>query len=462
MQSITFTPLKYKKYSQQRLFEKFVVQLLIIPLFLFFILSSAYLSAQEKKTLCLNMIVKNESAVITRCLGSMKPIIDYWVIVDTGSTDGTQDIIRNYMKDIPGELHERPWKNFAFNRTEALELAKGKADYLVFIDADEFFRYDPNFSMPQLDKDLYYIMTEFGGTKYARALVVNNHIPWRWVGVLHEYLDSPQLKTRDTLLGITNIVQTDGARSQDPQKYHKDAALLEAALIEEPDNIRYVFYLAQSYRDAGSLDKSLDTYKKRVAMGGWDEEIYWSMFQIANISDRLNKPKDEITNAYLSAYAFRPTRAEALHRLSLFYRSQKDFEAGYQIAKKGIGIPPPADILFLEKWIHDYGMLLEYSICAYWTDRNEEALVASNLLLAQPDLPQGVRECVERNLYWINLKLSEAPKFDVVKKYFINQLPQNASETTESINQIPKSSAEVLYIPKTSGITKSLAPVAAN
>ena len=53
------------------------------------------------------MIVKNESKVIERCLGSVKDFINYWVIVDTGSTDGTQQIIKNFMKDaVLNELYD--------------------------------------------------------------------------------------------------------------------------------------------------------------------------------------------------------------------------------------------------------------------------------------------------------------------------------------------------------------------
>ncbi|EHP44847.1 family 2 glycosyl transferase, partial [Cupriavidus basilensis OR16] len=94
--------------------------------------------------ICLNMIVKNEAPVIARCLASVKPWIDRWVIVDTGSTDGTQALVREVMGKLPGTLHERPWIDFAHNRNEALALARacseGHAradDYVLFIDADE-------------------------------------------------------------------------------------------------------------------------------------------------------------------------------------------------------------------------------------------------------------------------------------------------------------------------------------
>ncbi|HBY69284.1 MAG TPA: glycosyl transferase, partial [Flavobacteriaceae bacterium] len=58
--------------------------------------------SKTKPRLCLTMIVKNESAIIKRCLDSVKQHIDYWVIFDTGSTDNTKDLIKDYLSSIPG------------------------------------------------------------------------------------------------------------------------------------------------------------------------------------------------------------------------------------------------------------------------------------------------------------------------------------------------------------------------
>ena len=109
-----------------------------------------------RRSVCLNMIVKNESHVIRRCLASLKPVIDYWVIVDTGSVDGTQEVIREYLQDIPGELHERPWVDFAYNRNEALALAKNLSDYLLFIDADDTLVFAVEAVLPPLSEGAYY------------------------------------------------------------------------------------------------------------------------------------------------------------------------------------------------------------------------------------------------------------------------------------------------------------------
>ena len=95
--------------------------------------------------------------MIRRCLDSVRPIIDHWVIVDTGSTDGTQDIIREHLRDLPGELHERPWRDFAHNRSEALELARGKSDYTLIIDADDTLEISPEYDPSRAERRLLHV-----------------------------------------------------------------------------------------------------------------------------------------------------------------------------------------------------------------------------------------------------------------------------------------------------------------
>ena len=369
-----------------------------------------------KKTVCLNMIVKDEAKIIRRCLESCKPLIDYWVIVDTGSTDGTQEIIKEFMKDIPGELHERPWIDFSHNRNEALDLARGKGDFLLLIDADEYFSYAHDYKLPELDKDYYNVYIDrSSATQYCRALLINNHLNWRWVGVVHEYLDADGPLTWSILEGVKNISGFDGARAQDPQVYAKDAEMIERALLKEPENTRYMFYLAQSYRDSLQQEKSLETYQKRVAMGGWDEEVYWSLLQIANLQDALDKPSETVIDGYLKAFAYRPTRAEPLYHLVRYYNHRGHYLQGYLTGRHAmtLHLEDIKDILFVQNWIYEHGIMLEYSVSAYWIGKFREAQELSFKLLANPKSPPDVRDIVQKNLVWIHANLNPQAQAEV-------------------------------------------------
>src|ERR1700752_3099780 len=118
--------------------------------------------ATARPAICLNMIVRNEAHIVHEVLDAVAPYIASWVIVDTGSDDGTQDFIRNHMAGlgIPGELHERPWRNFAHNRSEALTLAQGRGDYIWIMDADDTLAGTPDFT--RLDGDIYSLRYQLG------------------------------------------------------------------------------------------------------------------------------------------------------------------------------------------------------------------------------------------------------------------------------------------------------------
>ncbi len=187
-------------------------------------------------SICLNMIVKNEAHVIRRALDSVRPLISRWCILDTGSTDGTQDIIREHLKDLPGELHESPWKGFGASRSEAIELARGQADYLLFNDADDELLLPKGFKLPVLKADAYYFYHRLVDLGFMRMDLVATRCPWRYVGVLHECLESDMPRSSEILKGPVIQERREGARSQDPRNYERDAELLEQALLEEPEN----------------------------------------------------------------------------------------------------------------------------------------------------------------------------------------------------------------------------------
>lgn len=362
---------------------------------------------EERKKICLNMIVKDESKIITRCLATVKPLVDYWVIDDTGSSDGTQKIIKEFMKDVPGELHETPWKNFEYNRNHALKLAQGKADYIMLMDADEMLEFSPDFKLPVLQKDFYDSVILHMGLQYNRPLLLKDGLDWKWYGVLHEYISATQAKTTGTLEGLKKISTTEGARAANLQKYQKDAQILEAALEEDPTNSRYIFYLAQSYRDAGDYPSALKTYEKRVKIGGWDQEVFYSMLQIARLQEITKADPEIIMKSYYDAYHYRPGRAEPLYSLAKYYRSKNDFAAAYLVASIGRDIPMTKDVLFVEKWVYDYDMQLECSISAYWIGKYDECQKISKEILNQADLSQNIRETVEKNLGFANAKILE-------------------------------------------------------
>lgn len=376
-------------------------------LLLYLLLNHFCLAGSESasRKVCLNMIVKNESKVIQTCLSSVKKYIDYWVIVDTGSTDGTQQMIQEFMKDIPGELYERPWHNFSHNRNEALILAKKKAEYILFIDADEQFVAPQDFTTSQLDKDYYFTTIRCEYTDTLRPLMIKESLDWKWEGVVHEKLICYEAKTCAVLPGVYNLaISKEGARGQDPQKFYKDAAVLEKALENDPQNSRYVFYLAQSYFNASEFERALVNYTKRARMGedgkGQEgvEEVFFSLYMVARMQELLGKEERIVMQSYLKAYQFRPQRIEPLCRLSHFLSSQGNYILAYLLLKDVLEIAYPKDSMFVEFWIYDYGLRFAFANAALGLGKYEEARNHYTQLLQLNSLTQVDRADIQKNL----------------------------------------------------------------
>ena len=365
--------------------------------------------------LTLSMIVKNETHIIKECFDTIHDQIDYWVIVDTGSTDGTQEFIKNYFaeKGIPGELHERPWVSFGHNRTEALELCNGKADYIYMIDADDYL--EGKLPRDQIkDADGYAVLMGRMDFSWWRTQIFKANTNWRYVGILHEYptIEEGKTPTIHRLEGEYRVVaRTLGARNVNVtqvEKYSKDAILLEEELAKDPTNSRYQFYLAQSYFDSQQWEKATEAYLKRVALGGWEEECYYSLFRVALVAMSKNDPWGEIQEKLLAAFDFRPCRAEALHVIARYLRMNNKPRAAYVFAKAAAQLPyPVSDILFIDTSIYKWMCLDELGSVAYYSHDYHAGHAACELLLKENRLPPSEVERVQNNLNAYKAKLQE-------------------------------------------------------
>jgi tetratricopeptide (TPR) repeat protein len=349
------------------------------------------------------MIVKNEAHVIERCLRSVLPFIDAWLIVDTGSTDDTRQKIEHFFAAAgkPGQVVVRPWVDFGTNRTQALELCRPLADYSLVIDADEVLEVEDGFRWPALEEDAYQILhrQKASDTAFYLTQLVRSSLPFRYVGVLHEVIvcDRPHRTSRIQGAAIRGLF--DSARNQgDPQgKYARDAEILERALKSEPENARYAFYLAQSYRDAGKPELAVEAYQRRARMAGFEEEGWYSELMRARLLERLGQKEAAIV-AYLRAYERRPSRAEPLCDLARLHRESKSYHLAHLFASAAVGLKLPGDILFVEEGAYTWRGQDELAVSAYYVGRYEESRAACAELLEGEKLPAGERARVQGNL----------------------------------------------------------------
>ncbi|MBZ9743525.1 MULTISPECIES: glycosyltransferase [unclassified Mesorhizobium] len=365
------------------------------------------------------MIVKNEAKVILNCLTSALPLVDYVLIVDTGSEDGTQELIRSFLAkhSLQGTVIDEPWRNFAYNRNFALERLRDveAVHYAMIIDADDVLIMDPAFDpiafKSRMEHDLYDVEVFHGDISFYRPQICRNRLPFSFKAVLHEYLEAPADPiTRQNAEGLRIATGRGGARSQNPRKYQDDAAVLEIALATEADPFlrsRYTFYLAQSYRDCGERQKALEQYLKRADQEFWNEEVYVSLLEAGNLMAALDRSFKEVIAVYERATQTVPARTEALHAASRYCRNLGHYAEGQEYAQRGLGVDRPAG-LFVQPWVYDYGLLDEFSVNAYWAGAYRKSLDACLTLLASDKVPRDMLKRVVANARFAADKLASA------------------------------------------------------
>ena len=414
-------------------------------------------------TITLCMIVKDETHIIEECLESMLPYIDRYDITDTGSSDGTPELIKKFMDEhgVEGEVYLSDWKGFGDSpqgtgsRTESLRNCDGKADFAWVIDADDFiagdFEYPPN--MKQWD--VYSLCIQRGDFTWWRNQIFRTGIGWHYTGILHEYADCDKKPfSQERIHGDYHIeARTLGARNVDidpVDKYSRDAEMLLDAVTNEdspyyePDNHRYWFYLAQSYFDSQQVDNAMDAYQKRAELGGWEEEVYYSLFRVAICSVLRDDPWETVQQKFLDAYAYRPIRSEPLHQLSRLYRGAGKFNHAFLFAQRAAQIPyPHHDILFISDDVYKWQALDEISATAFYSHEWEQGLNACKSLIDGNLCPDSERERIQNNL-----KMYEGKMKELEKGKFEDQQRRNQAELMHKMQETKKNKKQKRNTPK--------------
>lgn len=370
------------------------------------------------------MIVKNEEKDIVRCLESVIPHIDYWVIFDTGSTDNTIQVIKDFMKKNkkPGELHESEWKDFSTNRNEVLEIADKKADFTLCMDADDYMKVNGNIkNMVGPGHQMYiarFVMN--GSMQFDRSFMFKNGLGIRYTGVLHEYLVAPdgvETKTAKLTAVVINASSSPLKREASAEeKYKKDAEVLLKENERNPGDPRTLFYLAQSYRDANMNEEALKYYKERIEAGGWDQEVYYSRHMVAMMMDRLKYPEHQILDALLDAWDFRPFRLEAIYEVVKRNRLKGRYRTAYSLSAAAMGYFSKFggnDNLFVTSEIEAWLMLDEYCINAFYCGEYDVAYINTNILMQSSQwqlMPKDEQDRIKRNMESYTKRYEESKK----------------------------------------------------
>ena len=366
----------------------------------------------------LNAIVRDEEENMGQCFASVANIIDGYAISDTGSKDNTIGKIREIAekRNLPGEVISEEWKNFGYNRTVAIKLAEEVAKkldssavwYILFMDADNrAHSYDGKMGHFELDKqsltlDSYDVEMRSGGTAYHFIWLcrLDAKKKFKWVGRRHEVCqpDGQWPCKSEMLKGGYVVSGRNGFRKKNPYTYAEDLCEFLKDLKDDPKNDRAMFYAAQSARDTGFPDVAKQYYKRRAAMGGWQEEVYESLLWLARSKMEKNADDPKCWKLFMDAINASPSRYEAPYYLVKMCRDKKAWNLGWNIAQAALSRPSPVRPLFLDKSIQEYKFFDEASLVAFYAGDKKKYIELANKALAAPTIDTTTRQRVEANL----------------------------------------------------------------
>lgn len=387
----------------------------------------------RSQKLCLCMIVKNEAGVIARALDSVLPWIDIWCVLDTGSTDGTQEIIRKKLRHLNGHLFQgvdpqgKGVPDFSFEGAhyvgfaDARNLARRLAltehpDYLLLVDADETVEF--HVTRPEtLDKDGYLWVVDTGHDLVPRFGIIRADERWVYSGPCHEVLrwvtPDNAMPNCEIQRGIKiNAINLDGARSREGLivKFGNDAKTLCKWLMTHPDDMRSWYYYGRVCAAGGNHSAAITAFMRRIENPGLgdQQEVYHAAYSLGCIFEVAEEDLAEAEKWYRVAHDLRPGRKETIGHLARILRLQGRYADAMEMIANIIDLPDTGDALAVEPAWYRWAHREEYAHIHFAAGYPKKAANTLVDLLKSSSLPQTEMERINKNLQFLVKTIAEA------------------------------------------------------
>ncbi|NBV78020.1 hypothetical protein EBR66_07680 [bacterium] len=380
----------------------------------------------QHKLILLTM-VKNESRIIERLMGSVKGKVDAIVICDTGSTDDTVEKATTWLKanDLSGTVYTFPFKNFGVSRTQSFVQCQhwvssvgwdATRTWALLLDGDMMLSEGVNRdALARLTEDQAGVSLKqsAGSLIYSNMRIVRCSEPWICKGATHEAWTCPPGKNTTLFESPVLVDHGDGGCKSD--KYERDVRLLKEDLAEMPNDARTHFYLGQTYLCMRDWPNAIETLKRRIQIGGWDEEVYIARMYLGEAYENSGDLPNAVYTL-MEAWQIRSHRTEAPMRLISLYRKQpsSQFLATMVLEKifatqfgedlrTGLLLGPPAknnDILFVNHRDISYHIWEELGILGFYTGLKKQTWLQIDQLDLKTRLHWHDFNRLFGNLHW--------------------------------------------------------------
>lgn len=368
------------------------------------------------------IMVKNAGPLFEKVLEENLSVIDRWTILDTGSTDGTQDVVRKVLKNKKGKLYEEPFINFRESRNRCLDLAGKTCKYNLMLDDTYVIRENLRNFLNVVRGDQfassYSLLIVSNDSEYYSNRVTMSDKGHRYIYTIHEVIQVEGNKETVLIPKEATYIHDYRAdymekRTADRKQY--DLKLLYDMIKEDPTNPRHYYYLAQTYICLEDYENAAIWFKRRATteLKGHIQEVFDSWFELGRTYNfKLNKPWEECKKCYEEANKVDPTRPEPFYFIGIHYYVKGDKKIAYEYFQKGFELGYPIHAQFSLKPTLSYHFLPKFLAELCYEFENPELGIQACERFLRMNKEESDSFNVMQSWYEIFKKLVTIPKLD--------------------------------------------------